>query len=73
MDPRNATLPELQRELSDLEGRVAEVRAAIALHTNTRPGTTATTMRDSRLTIANLSNAAGSIKPDAAGTLLTDC
>ena len=73
MDPRNATLPELQRELSDLEGRVAEVRAAIALRTNTRPGTTATTMRDSRLTIANLSNAAGSIKPDAAGTFLTDC
>lgn len=73
MDPHNATLPELQRELSDLEGRVAEVRAAIALRTNTRPGTTATTMRDSRLTIANLSNAAGSIKPDAASTLLTDC
>lgn len=73
MDTRNATLPELQRELSNLEGKVAEVRAAIALHNNARPGTTATTMRDSRMTIANLSAAAGRIKPDAASTLLTDC
>ncbi len=72
MNP-NATLTELQRELSDLEGKAAEVRAAIALRTNARPGTTATTMRDSRLTIANLSTAAGRIQHDAASALLTDC
>lgn len=64
----------LERELADAERNVGELRAEIDRRraTLSRPNG-AVTMRDTRLSLENLSTAAGRINAAPAGVLVTDC
>lgn len=73
MDYTTAPLPELHRELSDLEGKVTHLRAVIAARnpeTAARPSN-AITLRDGRHHLATMSTDTGRIAH--ADTIVTDC